>query len=192
MPAIQRAEAGQADRHHGLHVRDPLSAARHRTCRDIGDAAGRLRGLLEGLEKRFDPNEAVSASYPRYPSRTRSPGSAERVSALLRRNVRSAPNAPRYHRGCNTDARAWSDGGRFATDNPGRHSFAGRIGRGTKPPPQFGHTLASLCLDTIGAEGAFIAADARFRRIRRQVLVAIFAVRPKLQRHGGLAMLQRG
>jgi hypothetical protein len=37
-----------------------------------------------------------------------------------------------------------SDGGRFSTDNPGRHSFAGRIGRATKPPPQFGHTLCSL------------------------------------------------
>jgi hypothetical protein len=37
-----------------------------------------------------------------------------------------------------------SDGGRFATDNPGRHSVAGRIGRGAKPPPQFGHTLCSL------------------------------------------------
>ena len=34
-----------------------------------------------------------------------------------------------------------SCGGRFATDNPGRHSFAGRIGRATKPPPQFGQTL---------------------------------------------------
>jgi hypothetical protein len=27
---------------------------------------------------------------------------------------------------------------------PGRHSFEGRIGRGWKPPPQFGHTLPSL------------------------------------------------
>jgi hypothetical protein len=31
--------------------------------------------------------------------------------------------------------------GRFATESPGRHSVAGRIGRGTKPPPQFGQTL---------------------------------------------------
>src|SRR4051812_7690954 len=37
-----------------------------------------------------------------------------------------------------------SDGGRFVTDNPGRHSFAGRIGRGAKPPPQFGQTSCSL------------------------------------------------
>jgi len=37
-----------------------------------------------------------------------------------------------------------SDGGRFATDNPARHSFAGLIGRGANPPPQFGHTLPSL------------------------------------------------
>jgi hypothetical protein len=36
------------------------------------------------------------------------------------------------------------DGGCFSTDTPGRHSFAGLIGRGTNPPPQFGHTLWSL------------------------------------------------
>src|SRR5215831_4972377 len=35
------------------------------------------------------------------------------------------------------------EGGRFATESPGRHSVAGRIGRGTKPPPQFGQTLKS-------------------------------------------------
>src|SRR4029077_3083122 len=36
------------------------------------------------------------------------------------------------------------DGGRFSSERPGRHSVAGRIGRGTKPPPQLGHTLSSL------------------------------------------------
>ena len=35
-----RVEAGEADRHHGLHVRDALSAARHRACGEVGDAAG--------------------------------------------------------------------------------------------------------------------------------------------------------
>jgi hypothetical protein len=35
------------------------------------------------------------------------------------------------------------EGGRFATESPGCHSVAGRIGRGSKPPPQFGHTLKS-------------------------------------------------
>ena len=35
------------------------------------------------------------------------------------------------------------EGGRLATDSPGRHSVAGRIGRGSKPPPQFGQTLNS-------------------------------------------------
>ena len=35
-----RIEAGQADGHHGLHVRDAISAARHRACREIIDAAG--------------------------------------------------------------------------------------------------------------------------------------------------------
>src|SRR5581483_4310376 len=38
-------------------------------------------------------------------------------------------------------------------------------------------------LHAVGAEGAFIRADARVGRIRRQVLVAIFAVRPKLECH---------
>jgi len=37
-----------------------------------------------------------------------------------------------------------SDGGVLSTDAPGRHSRAGRIGRGTNPPPQFGQTLPSL------------------------------------------------
>jgi len=35
------------------------------------------------------------------------------------------------------------NGGRLATDSPGRHSVAGRIGRGEKPPPQFGQTFRS-------------------------------------------------
>src|ERR1700722_3918944 len=38
-------------------------------------------------------------------------------------------------------------------------------------------------LDAIGAEGAFVSADARFARVRRQILVAIFAIRPKFERH---------
>ena len=36
------------------------------------------------------------------------------------------------------------DGGCLAIDRPCRHSVAGRIGRGTKPPPQFGQTLSSV------------------------------------------------
>ena len=35
------------------------------------------------------------------------------------------------------------EGGRFAIERPGRHSVAGRMGRGVKPPPQFGQTLES-------------------------------------------------
>ena len=38
----------------------------------------------------------------------------------------------------------FADGGRLATDSPGRHSVAGRIGRGTNPPPQFGQTFCSV------------------------------------------------
>ena len=37
-----------------------------------------------------------------------------------------------------------ADAGRWASESPGLHSRAGRIGRGAKPPPQFGHTLESF------------------------------------------------
>src|ERR1700736_1288600 len=37
-----------------------------------------------------------------------------------------------------------SDGGCFSTDTPSLRSVAGRIGRGTNPPPQLGQTLPSL------------------------------------------------
>jgi len=37
-----------------------------------------------------------------------------------------------------------ADGGRFASERPGRHSVAGRIGLGAKPPPQFGQTFCSM------------------------------------------------
>lgn len=36
------------------------------------------------------------------------------------------------------------DGGCFATDAPGRHSVAGRMGLGTNPQPQSGQTLCSF------------------------------------------------
>ncbi len=32
----------------------------------------------------------------------------------------------------------------MTTESPGRHSRAGRIGRGAKPPPQFGQTFWSM------------------------------------------------
>ena len=37
-----------------------------------------------------------------------------------------------------------SDGACFVVQTPGRHSCMGRIGRGAKPPPQFGQTLESF------------------------------------------------
>jgi len=46
-----------------------------------------------------------------------------------------------------------------------------------------GADIAQMPLDAIGAEGAFVGADARFGGGRRQVLVAIFAIRPKFERH---------
>jgi hypothetical protein len=50
-----------------------------------------------------------------------------------------------------------------------------------------GAYIVELVLHAIRAERALIAADARFRRTRREILVAIFAVRSKLQRHGRLS-----
>jgi hypothetical protein len=36
------------------------------------------------------------------------------------------------------------DDGRLASDTPGLHSFTGRRGRGTNPPPQLGQTLCKM------------------------------------------------
>ena len=44
----------------------------------------------------------------------------------------------------------------------------------------------------VRTERAFVAADASIRRMRRQILVAIFAVRPELQRHGRRALKTAG
>src|ERR1019366_4363676 len=49
-----------------------------------------------------------------------------------------------------------------------------------------------LVLGTVRAERTLIAADARPRCAWRKVLVAIFAVRPELQRHDCLVMSWRG
>jgi hypothetical protein len=36
------------------------------------------------------------------------------------------------------------DGGCASAHKPGRHCLVGRIGRGAKPPPQFGQTFCNL------------------------------------------------
>src|SRR5260221_2779717 len=46
--------------------------------------------------------------------------------------------------------------------------------------------VVQFVLGAVRTERAFVGTDPRLRRVRRQVLVAIFAVRPELQRHGGL------
>src|SRR5579863_8176277 len=48
--------------------------------------------------------------------------------------------------------------------------------------------VTKLALDTVRAERTLVSADARLRRISRKVLVAILAVRPKLQRHDRLVL----
>src|SRR6266436_1159117 len=47
--------------------------------------------------------------------------------------------------------------------------------------------IPDLGLHAVRAEGAFIGADPRLQRMGRKILVAIFAVRPQLQRHGPLS-----
>ena len=71
----------------------------------------------------------------------------------------------------------------MASERPGRHSRAGLIGRGREAAAAIGADIAQTSLDAIGAEGAFESADARLGGVRRQVLVAIFAIRPKFERH---------
>jgi len=79
------------------------------------------------------------------------------------------------------------------------HALLGRrmlCDRDARPPFSFGTNrpwrksapairtyVRKLGLGTVHAEGALIAANARLRRMRRQILIAILAVRPKLQRH---------
>src|SRR6266702_1975683 len=60
----RRAEAGEANRHHGLHVRDPLPATRHRACGEVGDLAGRLRRLLERTGETVRSEQAVVSVIP--------------------------------------------------------------------------------------------------------------------------------
>ena len=54
-----RAEAGQARQHHGLHVRDPLSAAIDAVCRRARNAAGQLRRLLGRPGEAFDGTPGI-------------------------------------------------------------------------------------------------------------------------------------
>jgi hypothetical protein len=51
-----------------------------------------------------------------------------------------------------------------------------------------GAHVVQVVLYTVRAERALVRADTRFRCAWRKVLVAIFAVRPELQRHGRLVM----
>ena len=60
-----------------------------------------------------------------------------------------------------------------------------------KPAAAIRTDVENLGLDAGGAEGAFVGADARIERIGWQVLVAIFAIGSKLQRHGVISRCKR-
>ena len=85
-----------------------------------------------------------------------------------------------------------SDGGCLATHTPGPPFGRGPDRPRRKTAAAVRADIVQLVLDAIRAERAFIGTDPRVRRVRRQVLVAIFAVRPELQRHGRLSMLIQG
>jgi hypothetical protein len=82
----------------------------------------------------FAPGDAKEGVDPIGPSLYRFVG-----SMLARDSENFATSSVLYDR-CTRIA----EGGRFATERPERHSRAGRIGRATKPPPQFGQTFWSL------------------------------------------------
>ena len=112
-----------------------------------------------GLDRSGGPNPAPR-SLQSEAEQSRSPGLSQdcfvarkllamTVAAVQRSSgaiSRMRADARRCRQGRRTDARVCLTADAFSTDNPGRHSFAGRIGRGTKPPPQFGHTLCNLPL----------------------------------------------
>ena len=85
-----------------------------------------------------------------------------------------------------------SDGGCLATHTPGPPLGGGPDRPRHKAAAAVRADIVQLVVGAIRAERAFVGADPRFRCIRRQVLVAIFAVRPKLQRHDRLLVLMRG
>jgi hypothetical protein len=52
------------------------------------------------------------------------------------------------------------DGGRFLTETPGRHSVAGRTGRGTETSTAIRADIVKFCFYAIRAESTFIATNA--------------------------------
>src|SRR4029077_11496491 len=54
---------------------------------------------------------------------------------------------------------------------------------GCEPAAAIRANIMQMRLDAIGAERALVAANPRVPRVGRQVLVAIFAIRPQLQHH---------
>ena len=57
-------------------------------------------------------------------------------------------------------------GGCLVVDKPGRHSFFGRMGRGAKATAAIRADVLQLVVCAIAAEGAFVRADVRLRRMR--------------------------
>ena len=73
--------------------------------------------------------------------------------------------------------------GPLASESPDLHARAGRIGRGSKSAAAVGTYIAQDGVDASRAKGAFVGTYPRIRRVCREVLVAIFAVRSEFERH---------
>ena len=123
------------------------------------------------------------------PGVRRDDGSVSRASPLLRRNI---PNPGRM-RGeivqavgqMNALVRRWT-----LLDRQSGAPFLCRPDRPrNKTAAAVRAYVVQLVLDAVRTERAFVSADARFHRMRRKILVAIFAVRSELQRHGRLVMV---
>lgn len=74
-------------------------------------------------------------------TRRRFPGRDQRSSGAVCHNVRtsSETSSAEYRR-----RRRRESGGSLTSPVPSRHACCGLIGRGAKPPPQFGHTFCNV------------------------------------------------
>ena len=123
-----------------------------------------------GADRRATPTTARSrrpaAPAPGSPlgdARSRTPGAASGRPACGRRACRA---------------------GRRRARRPAARRTAGRIGRGTKLPPQFGHTPEQHVVDARAAERALVGADHRLGRLGRQWRRGVLAGRSQFQAHG--------
>ena len=106
----------------------------------------RISWVANGLFRHCERSEAIHRAAQRKMDCfvARAPRNDDESSALLWRNILIRAECAATSSTLYFSCTRLSDGGCFCTDTPGRHSRAGRIGRGANPPPQFGQTLPSF------------------------------------------------